>query len=84
MSILGRILSAPVAGPIQGVLWLTRTIDDQARAEIYDEDKIRGTLAELELRLDLGEIELEDYEAQEDILLRRLKEVREARENGQI
>lgn len=84
MSILGRILSAPVLGPIQGVLWLARTIEDQANRELYDEDKVRGAMAELELRLDLGEIELDDYEAQEEILLQRLNEIREAKKDGQI
>lgn len=84
MSVIGRILSAPVLGPIQGVVWLARTVDRQARAEIYDVDAIRGALAELELKLDLGEIELADYEAQEEILLRRLKEARELRRHGQI
>ena len=84
MSILGRVLLAPVLGPIQSVLWLARMVDDQARAEIYSEDKILGALAELELKLELGEVELADFEAQEEILLRRLKEAREARKNGQI
>ena len=76
---LGRILTAPVLGPLRGVLWLARMIDDQARAELYDEDKIRGDLAELELQLDLGEIELTDFEAQEEVLLQRLKAAREVR-----
>ena len=79
---LGRILTAPMLGPLRGVLWLARMIDDQARAELYDEDKIRGDLAELELQLDLGEIELADFEAQEEVLLQRLKAAREVGGNG--
>ena len=82
--ILGRLLSAPALLPIQGVLWLGRTVDGQVKAEIYDEDKVRSALAELELKLDLGELELEAYEAQEDVLLQRLKEIREAKRNGEI
>ena len=84
VSLLGRILTAPVLGPIRGVLWLARTIDDQARAELYDEDKVRGALAELELRLDLGEIAPDDYDAQEHELLQRLKEIREAKKDGRL
>ena len=79
---LGRILTAPVLGPLRGVLWVARMIDDQARAELYDEDKIRGDLAELELQLDLGEIELADFEAQEEVLLQRLKAAREVGGDG--
>ena len=82
MSILGRVLAAPVLGPLRGVLWLARTVDDQAKAELYDEDKIRGALAELELRLDLGEIGLDHFEAQEEMLLQRLKVAREAKRDG--
>ena len=79
---LGRVLTAPALGPLRGVLWLARMIDDQARAELYDEDKIRGDLVELELQLDLGEIELADFEAQEEVLLQRLKAAREVGGDG--
>ena len=78
MGILRSILTAPVLGPLEGVLWLARTIDDQAHAELYDEGKIRGELTELELALDLKEIDLAEYEAREELLLARLKEAREA------
>ena len=78
MGILRSILAAPVLGPIGGVLWLARTIEDQANDELYDEDKIRGELTELELALDLKQIDLAEYEAREETLLARLKEAREA------
>lgn len=82
MSILGHILSAPLTGPLDGLLWLARTIESQAKGELYDQDKIRGALAELELRLDLGEIDIEAYEAEEEVLLQLLKEIREAEKNA--
>ena len=78
MGILGNILTAPVCGPIQGLLWLARTVEEQANAVLYDKDKIRGELAELELALDLKQIGLGEYEAREEVLLRRLKDIREA------
>jgi len=77
MSILGSILTAPVLGPIKGLLWLARTIEEQANAELYDADKVRGELAELELALDLKQIDLAEYEAREEMLLQRLREIRE-------
>jgi len=79
MGILGNILTAPVFGPISGLLWLARVIEEQITAELYDEDKIRGELTELELALDLKQIGLADYEDREEVLLRRLKEIREAK-----
>lgn len=78
MSIVGSVLTAPVLGPIQGLLWLARTIQEHANAELYDQDKIRGELAELELALDLKKIDLAEFEAREEMLLQRLREIREA------
>jgi hypothetical protein len=77
VGLLGHTLTAPVLGPIRGLLWLARTIEERAKSELYDEDKIRGELTELELALDLKQIDLTDYEAREEVLLRRLKDIRE-------
>jgi len=79
MGILGSLLTLPVLGPIDGVLWIARTIEEQANAERWDESKVSGALAELELDLDLGKIDLEEYEAREAALLEQLKEIREAK-----
>ena len=84
MSVVTTVLAAPVAGPLRGILALARAIDDRVKQEVYDEDKVRGALAELEIRLDLGEIELEAYEAEEDELLQRLKTIREMKRNGEL
>jgi len=77
VGLLGHTLTAPVLCPIRGLLWLARTIEERAKTELYDEDKIRGELTELELALDLKQIDLTDYEAREEVLLRRLKDIRE-------
>jgi hypothetical protein len=79
MGILGRILSSPVLGPINGVLWLARTIEDQANTERWDDSKVSGALAELELDLDFGKIDIDEYEAREAALLQQLKEIRDAK-----
>ncbi len=62
---------------LRGVIWIARQIQKQAERELYDEDRIRGQLMELELRLDLEEITEEEYEATEEELLGRLKVARE-------
>ena len=83
MGILGSILMAPVLGPIDGVLWLARTIEEQANAERWDEGKVTAGLQELELDLDLGKITIEEYETRETVLLQQLKEIREAKNDNQ-
>ena len=81
MSFLASALAAPVLGPLRGLLWLARTIQDQVKAELYDEGKIRGELTELELALDLKQIDLADYEVREEELLQRLREIREMKDD---
>jgi len=59
-------------------------VTEQAEKELYDEDKVRGQLMELEVRYDLGEISEEEYMAAEEALLERLRVIRErqAAESG--
>jgi hypothetical protein len=83
MGILGSLLTSPVLGPINGLLWLARTIEQQANAERWDEGKVTAGLQELELDLDLGKIDIEEYEAREAVLLQQLKEIREAKNDEQ-
>ena len=77
MGVLGSALTAPVLGPCRVLLWLAQMIEEQLKTELYDEHKIRAELTELELALDLKQIELTEYEAREEVLLRRLKDLRE-------
>jgi hypothetical protein len=77
MGFLTKLLTLPVAGPIQGVIWIGEKVAEQADRVLYDEEAVRGQLMELELRYDLGEISEEEYLAAEEALLARLKVIRE-------
>jgi hypothetical protein len=77
MGFLTGLLTLPVMGPIKGVIWVAEKVAEQADKELYDEDKVRGQLMELELRYDLGEISEEEYLAAEETLLERLRVIRE-------
>lgn len=77
MSFLAKLLTFPVMGPIKGLVWVAEKIADQAESELYDADKIRGQLMELELRYDMGDISEEEYMEVEEALLERLREIRE-------
>jgi hypothetical protein len=84
MGILSSLLTAPALGPINGLLWLARMIEDQANAERWDEGKVVASLQELELDLDLGKISIDEYETREAVLLRQLKEIREAKNDEHL
>ncbi len=82
MSLLGTVATAPLVGPLKGVLWLVRTIAEHAERELYDEDIIRRDLLKLEQRYDLGEITIEEFESAESELLERLNQARRMREGS--
>jgi len=82
MGMLTDVVFAPAVGPLKGVLWLARLIADQAERTLYDEGVIRAALLDLEQQLDAGTIDEAAYEAQETVLLARLKIVRERMRSG--
>ncbi|HUY03827.1 MAG TPA: gas vesicle protein GvpG [Rhodocyclaceae bacterium] len=77
MGLLTNVLLAPVIGPLKGMLWLAGVINDQAERTLYDEDGLRVALMELEQRFETGEIGEEAFEAEEHVLLERLKIARD-------
>ncbi len=80
MGLLGTIVTAPLAGPFRGVLWLVKTLAEHAEQELYDTDKIRKDLLGLEQQFELGKITLEEFESAEAELLQRLNEARRMKE----
>jgi hypothetical protein len=77
MGFLVKLLTLPVMGPVEGIVWIARKVAEQADRVLYDEDAVRGQLMELELRFDLGEISEDDYAEAEEALLARLRVIRE-------
>jgi hypothetical protein len=77
MGFLIDLLALPVTGPIKGVMWIAEQVAEQAERELYNADKVRGKLMELELLYDMGEIGEEEYLEAEEALLERLRIIRE-------
>ena len=77
MGLLLKLLALPVTGPANALVWVAEKLSEQADKELYDEDKVRSQLMELEFRSDLGEINEEEYAQAEQELLDRLKIIRE-------
>lgn len=73
MDLLLKLLTLPISGPIEGMVWIAKKVAEQADNELYDAEKVHGQLMELELRYDLEEISEEEYLATEQILLERLR-----------
>jgi hypothetical protein len=74
MGLLTRLLALPVAGPLDGAMWVARQIHDAAERELHDPAAIRRSLRALEEELEAGRIDEEAFEEAEAILLARLQE----------
>jgi len=80
MGILSNILLAPFLGPIWGTRWTLEKVDRVVRDELTDDTPIKEDLMALQMRLEMGEIDEEEYVRQEGEIMKRLREVREWRE----
>jgi hypothetical protein len=71
---LFKLLTLPVKGPLDGLMWIGEKLQDAAFAQIYDTEAIRKELAAHEARLERGEMTEEAFEEIEAVLIARLKE----------
>lgn len=80
MGLLTHLLFWPVTAPVAGVKWTLTKVQRVVEEELVDDTPIKQELMELNMRLELGDITDEEYAAEEAVLMRRLREVREWRE----
>ena len=80
MSLLGTVATAPLVGPIKGVLWLVRTLAEHAERELYDEDLSAGISSTWSSDTTSAKITIEEFESSESELLERLNEARRMKE----
>jgi hypothetical protein len=65
------LLTLPLA-PVRGVVWVAEQVADEADRQLYDEDRIRSELLQLEIDFDDGMLEEEERERMEQDLFDRL------------
>ena len=75
MGLITGLLTLPLA-PVRGVAWVGEQIAAEADRELNDEARVRSEIARLGVELELGRIDEEDYERQEELLLDRLEQAR--------
>jgi hypothetical protein len=80
MGLLTNILLAPFLGPVWGTRFTLDKIDRAVREELTDDTPIKEDLMALQLKLEAGEIDDEEYGKQEAEIMQRLRDVREWRE----
>lgn len=71
MGLFMGLLTLPLA-PVRGVVWVTEQLVEEAERQLYDEDRIRAELLQLELDYDEGLLDDEELRRREDELMERL------------
>ena len=71
MGLFTGLLTLPLA-PVRGVAWVAEQVAEEAHRQLYDEDRIRSELLQLELDVEEGRIGEEEQRRMEDELFERL------------
>jgi len=75
-----KLLTAPVSLPLMGMQFVLQQVAELADRELYEsDDAVREELLLLQLRLEEGEIEDDEYVEQEAVLMDRLREIKARR-----
>jgi hypothetical protein len=80
MGILKHLLFWPVTGPSFLARFSLEKVNDTVRQELTSDDAVKEELLALQMRLELGDIDDEEYVAEEAVLMQRLRDVRHWRE----
>jgi len=70
-----NLLLAPITAPINGITWIAEQIQERVDAELDVKENLQKRLLSLQLAFDMGEIEEEDFETQEEELLLAIQEL---------
>jgi hypothetical protein len=82
MGLFTGLLTLPLA-PVRGVAWVAEQVASEAERQLYDEDRIRAELMQLELDAEDGKLDEEERHRQEDELFERLAMAQALRSEGQ-
>jgi hypothetical protein len=64
----------PFLAPLQGVLWVFQQIEEWALSEMYDPEKLKAELIQLQISFERGEMSETDYLEAAKQVWKRLRE----------
>lgn len=64
-----NFLLAPITAPINGITWIAEQIQDRVDVELDVKENLQKQLLTLQLAFDMGDVEEEAFEAEEEALL---------------
>ena len=80
MGILKHLLFWPITGPKFLFDFSMEKVEGVVREELTDDSAVKADLMELQLLLELGDIDDDEFVRREQLLMQRLREIREWRE----
>ncbi|MGQ0561913.1 MAG: gas vesicle protein GvpG [Gemmatimonadota bacterium] len=80
MGLLKHLLFWPVTGPQFLIDFALDQVEGVVRENLTDDSEVKAELMELQLLLELGDIDEDEYVAREAVLMQRLREIRDWRE----
>ncbi|MGI8499064.1 MAG: gas vesicle protein GvpG [Gemmatimonadaceae bacterium] len=80
MGILSKLVFFPVTGPIAGIRWSLAQVQKVVEEELVDDSSVKQELMELQMLVELGEVDDDEYLVREQRLMQRLRQVRYWRE----
>jgi hypothetical protein len=80
MGLLSKVLFFPITGPVAGIKWSLNKVAQVVDEELTDDTSIKNDLMELQMQLELGDIDDDEYVRREAELMARLRDVRAWRE----
>ncbi len=80
MGLLSSILLAPFTGPIDGAMWTIDKVKRAVEEELTDDTPIKEDFMRLQLDLEEGVIDDDEYVVREAEIMARLRQVRQWRE----
>jgi hypothetical protein len=72
MGLITGVLTLPLA-PVRGLAWVAGQLQDEAEDQLYNEDRIRAELLQLELDSEDGLVDEAERTRREDDLFARLE-----------
>jgi hypothetical protein len=80
MGLLKHVLFWPVTGPLAGIEWSMNQVMKVVEEELTDDAPVKQEFMELQMKVELGEIDDDEYVVREAEIMARLREVRQWRE----
>ena len=77
---LFKLLGLPFSVPAAGVRFVFNTLVETAEAELMDDGPVKDQLMLLQMQLEEGEIEEDEFAEREAVLFQRLRDIRAYRE----